>query len=185
MKVSETALPGVLLLEPKVYGDSRGFFLETYRRTHYQEAGIQRDFVQDNISRSGRGVLRGLHFQLEKPQAKLVSVIRGAVFDVAVDVRHGSPTFGQWVGFELSDQNHRQLFIPEGFAHGFEVLSEEADFFYKCSDYYHPTSEFGVCWNDATINIPWHTKQPIISAKDSAYPSLMELSAQQLPRYQR
>lgn len=183
MKVSETALPGVLLLEPKVYGDSRGFFLETYQHAKYQEMGISKLFVQDNVSRSQRGVLRGLHFQLEKPQAKLVSVFRGAVFDVAVDVRHGSPTFGQWVGFELSDQNHRQLYIPEGFAHGFEVLSDEADFFYKCSDYYHPAAEFGVCWNDPAIGIQWETTQPIISDKDSVYPLLAQLSTEQLPRY--
>ena len=183
MKIYETKLSGVIIIEPNIYGDSRGFFLETFQQIKYQDIGIHKPFVQDNVSRSSKGVLRGLHFQLEKPQAKLVSVFRGTVFDVVVDIRVGSPTFGEWIGVELSDHNHHQLFIPEGFAHGFEVLSEEADFFYKCTDYYHPASEFGVHWNDPTIGIQWQTAIPVLSAKDDVYPLLSQIPMHQLPKY--
>jgi len=183
MNIRETALPGVLIIEPKVYGDSRGFFFETFQSEKYQNLGLKKPFVQDNISRSQKGVLRGLHYQLEQPQAKLVSVFRGTVFDVAVDIRDGSPHFGQWVGVELSDVNHRQLFIPEGFAHGFLVLSEEADFFYKCTDYYHPASEFGVKWDDPKVGINWQITDPLVSDKDALYPPLSEILPHQLPHY--
>ncbi|MDQ7010479.1 MAG: dTDP-4-dehydrorhamnose 3,5-epimerase, partial [Mariprofundaceae bacterium] len=151
MKVVETALPGVLVVEPDVHGDARGFFLETFHEARYAQHGIPGNdlhFVQDNHSRSRRGVLRGLHFQTKHPQGKLVSVAAGTVFDVTVDVRTGSPTFGRWMGVELSDENHRQLWIPPGFAHGFCVLSETADFQYKCTDFYDPKDEAGIVWND-------------------------------------
>lgn len=184
MHVYETTLPGVLIIEPKVYGDSRGFFFETFQSEKYQQAGLTKPFVQDNISRSSKGVLRGLHYQLEKPQAKLVSVFQGAVLDVAVDVRQGSPHFGKWVAVELNDTNHRQLFIPEGFAHGFVVLSDTADFFYKCSDYYHPASECGVQWNDPKIGIDWNIENPHLSEKDLLYPPLHAVPTHQLPSYQ-
>ncbi|HVV68957.1 MAG TPA: dTDP-4-dehydrorhamnose 3,5-epimerase [Gammaproteobacteria bacterium] len=176
-------LPGLLLIEPQVFKDPRGFFLETHNLRNYLAKGISTSFVQDNISRSVKGVLRGLHYQLEHPQAKLVSVIRGAVLDVVVDIRRGSPTFGQWQGVELSDENHLQLFIPEGFAHGFSVLSEEVDFLYKCSDYYHPESEFGIRWDDPNINISWQNSEPILSQKDKAYPLLSEVVPEHLPKF--
>ncbi|NJN46273.1 MAG: dTDP-4-dehydrorhamnose 3,5-epimerase [Candidatus Competibacteraceae bacterium] len=155
MNVIATELPGVLILEPRVFGDHRGFFLETYHRARYQQAGVAETFVQDNHSRSRRGVLRGLHYQLVQPQGKLVAVTRGTVFDVAVDIRRGSPTFGRWAGVTLDDDNHRQFYVPPGFAHGFCVLSDEADFVYKCTDYYHPDSEHGIAWNDPAIGIAW------------------------------
>jgi dTDP-4-dehydrorhamnose 3,5-epimerase len=185
MNVIETKLPGVLLIEPKVFGDARGFFMETWNRERYCEAGFPDvQFVQDNHSRSSRGVLRGLHFQLEHPQGKLVQVVTGAVFDVAVDVRIGSPTFGQWVGYELSEENHRQLWVPEGFAHGFAVLSDTVDFVYKCTDFYRPEDEGGVCWNDPEIGIDWPLSDVTLSAKDQALPSLSEaLASQNLPTF--
>jgi len=172
MKVIETALPGVLIIEPKVFGDTRGFFLETFQAERYREAGIELPFVQDNHSRSQRGVLRGLHFQKTKPQGKLVRVSRGAVYDVAVDVDASSPTFGKYVGVELSDDNHRQLWIPPGYAHGFCVLSEVADFEYKCTELYYPEDEGGVIWNDPDIGIPWPIAEPRLSAKDAQLPRL-------------
>lgn len=178
MKVRETALPGVLVIEPVVHGDERGFFLETFREDRY--AGIldiDLAFVQDNHSRSRRGVLRGLHAQLEHPQGKLVRAARGEVFDVAVDIDPASATYGRWVGVTLSDSNHRQLWIPPGYAHGFLVLSEIADFEYKCTDYYHADDEIGVLWNDPDIGIEWPLEEPVLSAKDSALPSLRELRA--------
>jgi dTDP-4-dehydrorhamnose 3,5-epimerase len=181
MKVSTTKLQGLLLIEPAIYQDQRGFFFESHHLQKYTDQAITKTFVQDNISRSSQNVLRGLHYQRDHPQAKLVTVIRGAVFDVAVDIRKGSPTFGQWLGFELSDANHRQLFIPEGFAHGFCVLSEAADFLYKCSDYYHPQSEFGIRWDDPDINISWQNSQPILSDKDRGYPLLREIAQENLP----
>ena len=183
MRVEETKLPGVLLIKPLIFQDARGIFLETFQSDKYRDIGINQTFVQDNTSRSCQGVLRGLHFQLEKPQAKLVFVTRGAVFDVVVDVRYGSPTFGQWAGFELNDQNRHQLFIPEGFAHGFEALSPEVDFFYKCTDFYHPPGEAGIRWNDPSIGIQWMTKNPIVADRDNAYPLLKELTAPQLLPY--
>ncbi len=175
MKVIKTALPGVLIIEPKVFGDHRGFFLETYHTERYREAGIGLSFVQDNHSRSPRGVLRGLHFQRTRPQGKLVGVTRGAVYDVAVDIDPGSPTCGQFVGVELNDENHRQLWIPPGYAHGFCVLSDVADFQYKCTDLYLPQDEGGLLWNDPDLGIPWPVSNPQLSAKDQANPSLRQL----------
>lgn len=170
MKVTETALPGVLVLEPKVFGDARGFFLESYNRARFAEAtGVDVDFVQDNHSRSACGVLRGLHYQIRQPQGKLVRVVSGAVFDVAVDLRRSSPTFGRWAGVELSAENQRQLWVPPGFGHGFLVLSETADFLYKTTDYYAPEHERGVAWNDPAIGVAWPLDgAPQLSAKDAA-----------------
>ena len=186
MNVIETALPGVLLLEPRVFGDARGFFLETWQAERYQQAGLPARFVQDNQSRSRRGVLRGLHYQLVQPQGKLVWVTRGAVFDVAVDVRRGSPTFSHWCGYQLDDANHHQLYIPPGFAHGFCVVSEEADFFYKCTDYYHPHSEQGIAWNDPAISIDWPlpAADVALSTKDQANPRLAAQDPAKLPTYE-
>lgn len=176
MEVIATALPGVLLIRPRIFGDERGFFLETFSARRYREAaGIDLPFVQDNHSRSRRGVLRGLHFQRTRPQGKLVSVTRGSVFDVAVDIDPASPTCGQYVGVELSDTNHLQLWIPPGYAHGFCVLSEEADFLYKCTHYYQPEDEGGLAWNCPRIAIDWPVRAPELSAKDRAYPGLDEL----------
>ncbi len=170
MKVTPTALPEVLLIEPKVFGDARGFFLESFnQRAFAQATGLRVDFVQDNHSRSSRGVLRGLHYQLQQAQGKLVRVARGRVFDVAVDMRRSSPQFGRWVGVELSEDNHCQLWIPPGFAHGFLVLSETADFLYKTTDYYAPEHERCVAWNDPQLGIDWPDGVvPQLSAKDSA-----------------
>jgi len=181
MKVTQTPLPEVLLLEPKVFGDARGFFLETYHAQRYEAHGIPAHFVQDNLSRSVKGTLRGLHFQEPNPQGKLVQVLAGAVWDVAVDIRTGSPTFGQWVAFELSAENKHQLWIPSGFAHGFCVLSESADFSYKCTDFYNPAAERSVAWADPTLAIPWPVEAPLLSVKDAAAPRLLE--APLLPRY--
>lgn len=178
MKVIETQLPGVLIFEPKVFGDQRGFFTETFQQQRYSEAGIDLPFVQDNHSRSARGVLRGLHFQLTRPQGKLVRVSRGAVYDVAVDINPKSPTCGQYVGVELNDENHRQLWVPPGYAHGFCVLSDVADFIYKCTDYYFPDDEGGLLWNDADVQIPWPIENPQLSAKDKLNPTLSQLIAE-------
>ena len=175
MKVIETALPGVLIIEPKVFGDHRGFFLETFQVDRYREIGIELPFVQDNHSRSQRGVLRGLHFQKTRPQGKLVRVSRGAVYDVAVDIDPKSPTFGRHVGVELSDANHRQIWIPPGYAHGFCVLSEEADFEYKCTDLYFPEDEGGLIWNDPDVAIAWPISAPRLSDKDTRNPTLREM----------
>ncbi|NVK39659.1 MAG: dTDP-4-dehydrorhamnose 3,5-epimerase [Oceanospirillaceae bacterium] len=177
MKVIETALPGVLIIEPKVFGDHRGFFLESFQAERYREAGIGLPFVQDNHSRSQHGVLRGLHFQKTRPQGKLVSVSRGAVYDVAVDINPESATCGQFVGVELNDENHRQLWVPPGYAHGFCVLSEVADFQYKCTDYYHPDDEGGLVWNDPDVGIEWPIESPRLSEKDQINPTLRELLA--------
>lgn len=170
MKVTPTAIPDLLVVEPKVFGDARGFFFESYNRQAFREAsGIDADFVQDNHSRSARGVLRGLHYQLRQAQGKLVRVVRGSVYDVAVDVRRSSPTFGHWVGLELSEDNHRQLWIPPGFAHGFLVLSDSADFLYKTTDYYAPQHERCIAWDDPTLAIDWPLDgSPQVSAKDAA-----------------
>lgn len=175
MKVIETALAGVLIIEPKAFGDHRGFFLETFQAQRYRDIGIDLPFVQDNHSRSQRGVLRGLHFQKTRPQGKLVSVSRGAVFDVAVDINPASPTCGQYVGVELNDENHRQLWVPPGYAHGFCVLSDVADFCYKCTDFYFPEDEGGLLWNDPEVNIDWPIEQPLLSPKDLANPRLRDL----------
>lgn len=175
MKVIETQLPGVLIIEPKAFGDHRGFFLETFQVERYREHGIDLPFVQDNHSRSARGVLRGLHFQRTRPQGKLVSVSRGAVYDVAVDIDPQSATCGQFVGVELNDENHRQLWVPPGYAHGFCVISEVADFQYKCTDYYQPEDEGGLLWNDPDVGIPWPVAEPQLSAKDQLNPRLRDL----------
>lgn len=174
MKVQTTELPGVLLLEPRVFGDSRGFFVETFHAQRYLEAGIPGPFVQDNLSRSVRGTLRGLHFQEPNGQGKLVQVLAGAVWDVVVDVRKGSPTFGRWMGAELSSGNKWQLWIPPGFAHGFCVLSDSADFFYKCTALYSPESERSVAWDDPDLAIPWPVKEPLLSVKDQRAPRLKD-----------
>ena len=179
MNVIPTALPGVLIIEPQVFGDHRGFFKETFSAQRYQEqAGITLPFVQDNHSRSTKGVLRGLHFQKTRPQGKLVSVGTGVVFDVAVDINPQSATFGQYVGVELSDTNHRQLWIPPGYAHGFCVLSDTADFLYKCTDYYFAQDEGGLAWNCPEVDIAWPISQPQLSPKDQNYPQLSELARQ-------
>ncbi|MDZ4042083.1 MAG: dTDP-4-dehydrorhamnose 3,5-epimerase [Eubacteriales bacterium] len=183
MKVIETKLPGVLIIEPKVFSDARGFFMETWNQARYAEAGVPAKFVQDNLSFSARGVLRGLHFQHPNDQGKLVYVIQGEVFDVAVDIRVGSPTFGQWVGVTLSNDNKRQLYIPEGFAHGFCVTSDSALFAYKCTDFYNPQAEGGIIWNDPEIGIKWPTSKPLLSEKDSTYPPLKQIPPEHLPRY--
>ncbi|MEQ3695722.1 MAG: dTDP-4-dehydrorhamnose 3,5-epimerase [Pseudomonadales bacterium] len=177
MKVIETKLPGVLIIEPKVFGDHRGFFLESYHEQRYQEMGIKERFVQDNHSRSAAGVLRGLHFQKQRPQGKLVRVTQGEVYDVAVDINPTSATFGQYVGVVLSGENHTQLYVPPGYAHGFCVLSETADFLYKCTDYYDPTDEGGIVWNDPTVNIDWPISNPKLSEKDQNSQSLLEYAA--------
>lgn len=179
-----TSIPGVLLFTPQVHGDARGFFLQTYQAQEYAVAGLDRVFVQDNLSRSRRDTVRGLHYQLRYPQAKLVSVMRGAVLDVAVDIRRGSPTFGKFVVAELSEDNRRQLYIPEGFAHGFRVLSESADFFYKCTDHYAPGDEYGVQWNDPALAIPWgDLSTPVVSPKDQQLPRLAEVPPENLPEF--
>ncbi|WP_313311905.1 dTDP-4-dehydrorhamnose 3,5-epimerase [Pulveribacter sp.] len=169
MKATRLAIPDVVLIEPKVFGDARGFFFESFNQRAFDEAtGTSHQFVQDNHSRSSRGVLRGLHYQIQQPQGKLVRVARGAVWDVAVDIRKSSPTFGQWVGVELSEDNQRQLWLPPGFAHGFVVLSETADFLYKTTDYYAPEHERCIVWNDARLGIQWpYQGQPSLSAKDA------------------
>lgn len=180
MIVTETALPGVRIIEPKVHGDPRGFFMETFQAKRYADiAGIDLPFVQDNHSRSARGVLRGLHAQKQRPQGKLVRCARGEVFDVAVDINPVSPNFGTWVGVVLSDVNQRQFWVPPGYAHGFVVLSDIADFEYKCTDYYDPSDEIGLIWNDPDVGIDWPIKDPLLSAKDQALPTLAELRAAQ------
>ncbi|MCE7626716.1 dTDP-4-dehydrorhamnose 3,5-epimerase [Vibrio fluvialis] len=169
MKVIETNIPEVKIIEPTVFGDERGFFMETWNQKQFEElvTGKPTQFVQDNHSKSKKGILRGLHYQTENTQGKLVRVVSGEVFDVAVDIRQGSPTFGQWVGEYLSSENQRQLWIPEGFAHGFYVTSDEAEFVYKCTDYYNPNAEISLSWDDSQINIRWpNAKSPILSLKD-------------------
>ena len=181
MKIIETPLPGVLVFEPRVFGDQRGFFLETYREDTLRDAGIHEQFVQDNHSRSTRGVLRGLHYQLQQTQGKLVRVTRGEIYDVAVDVRNGSPTFGEWYGTVLDETSMRMMYIPPGFAHGFVVLSESVDFLYKCTDYYHPQSEQGILWNDPAIGIKWPIAEVQLSEKDQDNPVLHKQPSEKLP----
>jgi dTDP-4-dehydrorhamnose 3,5-epimerase len=183
MNVIETKLPGVLIFEPKVFGDSRGFFMETWNKQRYEEAGITGNFVQDNLSYSSYGVLRGLHFQNPNAQGKLVYVIEGEVFDVAVDIRVGSPKFGQWVGVTLSSENKRQFYVPEGFAHGFCVTSETALFAYKCTDIYNPSAEGGILWNDPDIGIEWPIVNPILSDKDKNNQQLSKIDKTRLPEF--
>lgn len=168
MDITPTRIPDVWVLTPKVFGDDRGYFLETFRSSHFKERGVQQEFVQDNQSKSGQGILRGLHYQLEFPQGKLVRVLSGEVFDVAVDIRRSSPTFGQWVGELLSADNKKQLWVPPGFAHGFYVTSESAEIAYKCTEYYHPEDDHSLLWNDPGIGIEWPlvTPDPVLSEKD-------------------
>lgn len=175
MKVTPTEIPDVLLIEPDVYRDERGFFLESYQRDRFREAGIECEFVQDNHARSVRRTLRGLHFQREPGQAKLVRATRGRVWDVAVDIRPESPTFAQWVGRELSEENHRMLFVPVGFAHGYAVLSDVAEFQYKCSWFYLPDEEAGFRWDDPDVAVRWPVAEPLLSERDRTSPSLREL----------
>ena len=183
MEVFETELPGVMILEPKVFGDARGFFLETWNQERYREAGIAAVFVQDNLSFSGKGTLRGLHFQNPNAQGKLVQVLQGEVYDVAVDIRQGSPTFGKWVGVTLSAENRRQVFIPAGFAHGFCVISDNALFSYKCTDIYNPKAEVSIIWNDPDIGIDWPVTEPELSEKDRLANRLSQLPEGRLPSY--
>jgi len=185
MKVTETEIPGLLVIEPKVHGDARGFFVETWQRERYAEIGMPREFVQDNMSSSGKGVLRGLHLQHPHAQGKLVQVLEGEVFDVAVDVRRGSPWFGQWVGVRLDGKRRNQFWVPAGFAHGYCVLSDMAVFSYKCTDFYHPESELSVLWNDPAIGIDWPLdEEPQLSQKDRAGLLLNDIEPGRLPAYE-
>lgn len=185
MKVTETILPGVFIIEPRAFHDARGYFYETFHAERYEQYGIKEKFVQDNFSSSVKNVVRGLHYQMEHAQGKLVFVTYGHVVDVVVDIRIGSPTFGKSVTIELNDQNHRQVFIPPGLAHGFCVLSDRVDFLYKCTDFYYPASEFGIRWDDPDLQIAWpHLEKPILSAKDSIYPCLKDIPENQLPRFE-
>jgi dTDP-4-dehydrorhamnose 3,5-epimerase len=181
MRIVETALPGAFVIEPQVFGDARGFFYESYNEAKYREAGIDRRFVQSNVSRSAKGVLRGLHYQWPNPQGKLVSVLEGEVYDVAVDIRRGSPTFGRWVGVMLTTDNHRHFWVPEGFAHGFCVLSEFATFTYQCTALYDREGDAGIRWNDADIGIDWPVSAPLLSEKDTRAPFLKDVPADRLP----
>ena len=183
MKFIDTALKGVVLIEPDVFDDPRGYFLETYHAGKYAGGGIPGPFVHDNFSHSVRGTLRGLHYQLRHAQGKLVMALEGRIFDVAVDIRKGSPTFTQWVGVELSGENKRQLYIPPGFAHGFCVLSDTADVLYKCTDVYAPQDERGIIWNDPALGIKWPVADPLLSKKDGAYQRLSEMVGA-LPAYE-
>ncbi len=183
MQRIETSLPGVWLIQPSVLSDGRGFFMETYHYEKFAALGIRDTFVQDNHSRSVRGTLRGLHFQLRHPQAKLCRVVQGEVLDVAVDVRRGSPHFGKWVSAVLSAENQKQIYVPGGFAHGFLVLSETAEFLYKCGDLYHQEDEYGVAWNDPALAIAWNVTAPLLSAKDQKNPLLAQVPPEHLPVY--
>lgn len=176
MEITATEIPDVKLITPQLFGDQRGFFMEMYHQEKFHRQGISVDFLQDNLSRSQLGVLRGLHFQIQNPQGKLVTVLSGEVFDVAVDVRKSSPTFGKWVGRKLSAENRHALYIPPGFAHGFQVLSESADFFYKCTDLYHPEHERTLLWNDPAVGVQWSSEsEPLLSEKDQSGTPLADL----------
>jgi dTDP-4-dehydrorhamnose 3,5-epimerase len=183
IEVRTTPLPGVLVVTPKVHRDQRGFFLETFHKDKYRLSGIDLTFIQDNHSHSHKGVLRGMHYQLNHPQAKLITIVRGEIFDVAVDIRRRSPTFGKWTGVYLTEDNKQQLFIPEGFAHGFLVLSESADVIYKCSELYVPEDEHGLIWSDPQIGIQWPRSEPKVSEKDSSFHRLSEIPESLLPVY--
>jgi len=183
MNIKPTPLEGLLLIEPRCFQDERGFFLETFQSARYREAGISEQFVQDNQSRSAKGVLRGLHFQVKHPQAQIVTVMRGRVFDVGVDLRPASSTFGQWFGVELSDTGLRQLYMAPGFAHGFCVLSDWADLHYKVSRFYDHADEGGLLWSDPDVGIQWPTEAPLVTARDAAYPRIRDLSQAQLPHH--
>lgn len=182
MRVLNTGLDGVVIIEPQVHGDDRGFFLESWKVSSYSKHGLPGSFAQTNISRSEKGVLRGLHFQHTQPQGKLVSVLEGRIFDVAVDVRPGSASFGQWAGVELGSESHRQLYVPEGFAHGFIVLSDSALFHYYCTTEYAPQYEVAIAWNDPDIGVKWPCEPKFLSAKDRAAPRLCDLSPERLPQ---
>lgn len=181
MKIIETKLPGAVVIEPAVFGDARGFFFETWNAERFGQHGLPTNFVQGNVSSSSKGVLRGLHYQWPRPQGKLVSVLRGEVLDVAVDIRRGSPTFGQWDGVILSEENKRQLWIPEGFAHGFAVLSDSAVFSYLCTDVYVKEADAGVRWNDPAIGVDWQIDPPLLSDKDAHSPFLADIPEGRLP----
>jgi dTDP-4-dehydrorhamnose 3,5-epimerase len=183
MKRIETSLPGVCLIEPSVFEDERGFFFESYNEIKFAELGLKERFVQDNHSRSIRHSVRGLHYQIKHPQAKVCRVVQGEVLDVVVDIRRGSPHFGKWAGGVLSALNKRQMYVPPGFAHGYVVLSETAEFLYKCSDFYHPEYERGVAWNDPDIGVIWGIQTPILSVKDRRNPPLSNIALEELPEY--
>ena len=183
VKFNKTPLSGVLLIEPDVFEDARGFFMEIFHKEKYAEGGIGRSFVQDNHTHSRHGTLRGLHYQLRHAQAKLIYVTTGEIFDVAVDIRRGSPTFGQWTGTKLSSENRRQIFVPEGFAHGFCVLGKTADVIYKCTDLYIPGDEYGIFWADPALGIDWPIKTPVLSEKDKQNPKLDQIPEDHLPAY--
>lgn len=183
MNVTETKLSGVVIMEPDVHKDDRGFFLETWNRKRYEDNGIREPFVQDNVSFSQKGILRGLHFQHPQSQGKLVQVLSGEVMDVAVDIRIGSPTFGQWIGEVLSGENHKQMYIPPGFAHGYCVMSEMALFSYKCTDFYNPDTEHGIIWNDPDLSINWPIQEPLLSSRDAGYSRLKDLPPDTLPHF--
>jgi len=183
VRVIETSLAGCKVIEPNVFGDARGFFFETWNADRFAEAGLERGFVQSNVSSSSRGVLRGLHYQWPRPQGKLISVLQGEVYDVAVDIRRGSPTFGRWEAVVLSAENKRQFWIPEGFAHGFAVLSETALFNYLCTDVYVKEADAGIRWNDADIAVDWPIGAPMLSAKDESAPFLKDIAGDRLPVY--
>jgi dTDP-4-dehydrorhamnose 3,5-epimerase len=183
MQLTPTEIPEVILIEPKVFGDTRGYFVETWNHARYRDAGLPATFVQDNVSRSIRGVLRGLHFQNPKAQGKLVTVLEGEVYDVSVDIRVGSPTFGRAVGVVLSGESKRQIFIPPGFAHGFCVTSESALFMYKCTELYSPEAEQGIIWNDPDLGVRWPVEQPTLSTKDTKYQRLRDIEKSSLPVY--
>ena len=183
MEVVDLAIPDVKLIKPRAFPDERGFFLQGYHEQQYREAGIEMSFVQDNHSRSSRGVLRGLHYQLEHAQDKLITVVRGKIYDVVVDIRRGSPTFGKWVGEILSDENHHQMYVPKGFAHGFCVMSEEVDLLYKCSDFYAPGDEYGILWADPEIGVEWPSMEMLLSEKDQKLPLLSDVAQSNLPGY--
>ena len=176
MEVIQTSLDGVLIIEPKVFGDSRGFFKEVYHQDRYKEIGVNEDFVQDNVSRSSRGVLRGMHFQKTKPQGKLIQCLRGEIVDVIVDINPSSKTYGQFESITINDENHRQVYVPPGYAHGFCVVSAIADISYKCTDFYCPKDEGGLIWNDPDIGIEWPIKDPSLSDKDKVHPQLKDLN---------
>ena len=184
MKVIETRLPGCVVLEPRVFGDTRGFFFEGWNKQRFEAVGLEMNFVQSNVSSSSRGVLRGLHYQWPRPPGKLVSVLEGEVYDVAVDIRRGSPTFGQWDAVVLSAENRRQFWIPEGFAHGFAVLSESALFHYLCTDVYVAEHDAAIRWNDADVAVDWPISTPTLSAKDEAAPFLADIAEERLPVFQ-
>jgi len=182
MNLIQVDLPEIVLIDPRIFKDQRGYFLETYQAQRYEECGIAARFVQDNLSFSRRGVVRGLHYQLQKPQGKLVTVIQGEVIDLVVDIRSDSPSFGKWSKNTLSAENHRQLYVPPGFAHGFLVTSETASVLYKVTDYYHPGDEYGIWWNDADLGVDWPLSEAILSDKDSQFPQLKDVPKTLLPK---